>query len=128
MEKDPETAYLDFQERLDYAETLFKAALERFHTCRRELPSFDPEIDQYLTSYADGLIDLLTGSLQWSRVNHRYNTFMNDEDRKNNVMRLALDGSPANENDVPVYWFGHGHVAQIFLLGCLVIYLFLCVQ
>jgi len=91
IQKDPETAHLDFQERLDYAEKLFKAAVDRFHACRRELPSFNPEIDQYLNLYGDGLIDLAAGNLQWSRVCRRYRTFMNDEDRRDNIMRLALE-------------------------------------
>ncbi|KAH0825979.1 isoprenoid synthase domain-containing protein [Lanmaoa asiatica] len=102
MQNDPETAHLDFQGRLDYAEKLFKAALERFQACRQELPSFGPEMDQYLALYTDGLIDMVIGNLQWSLVNGRYNTFTSDEDRRNNVMRLALDGFPAHENDVSV--------------------------
>lgn len=103
IEKAPETAHLDFQGRLDYAEKLFKAGLERFYARRRELPSFGPEMDQYLALYADGLLDVIAGNLQWSRVVRRYNTFTHDEDRKNNVVRLALGGSSANENDVLVY-------------------------
>ena len=91
IQKDPETAHLDFQEGLDYAEKLFKAAVDRFHACRRELPSFNPEIDQYLKLYADGLVDIAAGNLQWSRVSRRYRTFTNDEDRRNNIMRLALE-------------------------------------
>ncbi|KAH0825963.1 isoprenoid synthase domain-containing protein [Lanmaoa asiatica] len=102
IQKDPETAHLDFQGRVDYAEKLFKEALDRFQASRRELPSFGPEMDQCLTMYADGLIDLAVGNLQWSRVNGRYNTFTSDEDRRNNVVRLALDGSPGDENNVPV--------------------------
>ncbi|KAH0825958.1 isoprenoid synthase domain-containing protein [Lanmaoa asiatica] len=102
IQKDPETAHLDFQGGLDYAEKLFKAALDRFQVCRQELPSFGPEMDQYLAMYADGLIDFAAGNVHWSRVTRRYSTFTNDEDRKNNVMRLALGGSPANENNVPV--------------------------
>ncbi|KAH0825949.1 isoprenoid synthase domain-containing protein [Lanmaoa asiatica] len=103
IQKDPETAHLDFQGRLDYAEELFKAALDRFQACRQELPSLGPEMDQYLTVYADGLIDWAIGNLQWSRVTSRYNRFTNDEDRRNNIVRLALDGSPANKNHVPAY-------------------------
>ncbi|KAH0825981.1 isoprenoid synthase domain-containing protein [Lanmaoa asiatica] len=102
MQNDPETTHLDFQGRLDYAEKLFKAALDCFQACRREIPSFGPEMDQYLAMYADGLIDMVIGNLQWSRVTRRYSAFANDEDRRNNIMRLALCGSPANESDVPV--------------------------
>ena len=91
LQRDPETAHLDFQERLDYAERLFKATVDRFHACKRELPSFNPEIDQYLNLYVDGLIDLAVGNAQWSRVTRRYRTFTNDEDRRNNIMRLALE-------------------------------------
>ncbi|KAH0825959.1 isoprenoid synthase domain-containing protein [Lanmaoa asiatica] len=102
IQKDPETAHLDFQGRLDYAEKLLKAALDRFQACRRDLPSFGPEMDQYLAVYADGLLDWAIGNLQWSRVTSRYNRFTNDEDRRNNIVRLALDGSPEDEKDVPI--------------------------
>ena len=88
IQKGSETTHLDFQEGLDYPE---KLSVDRFHACRRELPSFNLEIDQYLNLYADGLIDFAAGNLQWSRVSRRYRTFTNDEDRKNNIMRLALE-------------------------------------
>ncbi|KAH0825982.1 hypothetical protein J3R83DRAFT_7577 [Lanmaoa asiatica] len=87
MQNDPETAHLDFQGRLDYAEKLFKAALDNFQACR---------------SY-HGLIDMAIGNVQWSRINRRYSTFTSNEDRRSNIVRLALDGSPENEKaHVPI--------------------------
>lgn len=60
-------------------------------------------MDRYLALYIDGLMDLAAGNLQWSRVVRRYKTFTNDEDRGNNVVRMAFDGSSANVNEIPVY-------------------------
>lgn len=92
MQKDPMTAHLNLQERFDHTEKLFTAALDRFHAYKEQLPSFNGDLDQHLAAYADGLIDWIVGNIEWSSVNHRYKTFLNDGDRKNNTMRLQLDG------------------------------------
>jgi hypothetical protein len=91
MQKDPMTGHLDLQERLDHTEKLFTVALDRFHTCRKKLPSFNRDLDQHVAAYADGLIDWVTGNIEWSAVNHRYKTFLDDRDRMNNTMRLELN-------------------------------------
>ena len=85
------TGRMDLQERLNHTQKMFTAALDRFHACREELPSINPDLDQQVAAYADGLIDWVAGNIQWSSVNHRYKTFLDDEDRKNNIMRLDLD-------------------------------------
>ncbi|KAG9318589.1 isoprenoid synthase domain-containing protein [Chiua virens] len=92
MQKDPVTDHLDLQQRLDFTEKLFKAALDRFYACKKTLPSYNRDLDQHLAAYADGLIDWIAGNIQWSAVNHRYNTFVDDQDRKNHIMRLEFDG------------------------------------
>lgn len=91
MQKDPVTDHMDLQERLDHTKKLFVAALDRFHVCRENLPSINEDMDQQVSAYADGLIDWVVGNIQWSSVNHRYNTFLNDRDRKSNIMKLDLD-------------------------------------
>jgi len=91
LEKDPMTSHLDLQGRLDHAEKLFAAALDRFHACRKNMPSFDQDMDQQVAAYADGLIDWAIGNIEWSCVNHRYNTFLDDKDRKNGIMRVELN-------------------------------------
>jgi len=90
LQKDPMTNHLDLQERLDYIEKLFKTAWDRFQACREKLPSFDPDMDQQVAAYADGLIDWIVGNIQWSSLNHRYSTFLNDADRKKNILRMEL--------------------------------------
>lgn len=91
MQKDLMTGHLDLQERLDHTEKLFTVALDRFHACRKKLPSFNRDLDHHVAAYADGLIDWVTGNIEWSAVNHRYKTFLDDRDRKNNTMRLELN-------------------------------------
>ncbi|KAF8559681.1 terpenoid synthase [Imleria badia] len=91
MQKDPMTAHLNLQERLDHGEKLFTAALDRFHAYRKQLPSFSRDLDQHVAAYAEGLIDWVVGNIEWSAVNHRYKTFLNDADRKKNIMKLQLD-------------------------------------
>jgi len=89
IQKDPTTDHLDLQERIRYATKLFNAALDRFHSCRQKLPSFgDVALDRHVSSYADGLVDWIVGNIEWSIVNHRYNTFVHEKDRRNNIMRL----------------------------------------
>ncbi|KAF9227803.1 terpenoid synthase [Gyrodon lividus] len=89
IQKDPTADHLNLQERIDYATKLFKAALDRFHACRNKLSSFgDVDLDRQVSSYADGLVDWAVGNIEWSVVNHRYNTFINETDRKNNIMKL----------------------------------------
>ncbi|KIJ16522.1 hypothetical protein PAXINDRAFT_176239 [Paxillus involutus ATCC 200175] len=86
---DPTIDCLDLQARICYAAKLFRAALDRFHACRENLPSFDDaDLDRQVSSYADGLIDCVVGNIEWCAVTRRYNTFINETDRKNNIMRL----------------------------------------
>jgi len=89
-ESDEETSHLDMQGALDYSGKLVEAAMEHFHARVRDLPSFNPEIDAYLVSYVEGMIDMIVGNVQWSRVSRRYNAFANEEDKMNNVVRWAL--------------------------------------
>lgn len=91
MQKDPMTAHMDLQERIDHTGKLFTAALDRFDACRKQIPSFNQDMDQHVAAYADGLIDWVTGNIEWSAVNHRYNTFLNSGDRKKLIMRVHLD-------------------------------------
>ncbi|KAG6376252.1 isoprenoid synthase domain-containing protein [Boletus reticuloceps] len=91
MEKDLMASHMDLQTRLDHTEKLFTAALDRFHACRKELPSFNADLDRHVAAYADGLIDWIAGNIEWSSLNHRYKTFLNGEDRKNCIMKIELD-------------------------------------
>ncbi|KAH7907036.1 isoprenoid synthase domain-containing protein, partial [Hygrophoropsis aurantiaca] len=89
IHRDPGTKHLDLQGRINYAGKLFETAIGRFQKCREMLPSFeDPVIDRQVSEYADGLLDWTVGNIEWSLVNHRYNTFNNEEDREKNIMRL----------------------------------------
>ncbi|KAG1750714.1 isoprenoid synthase domain-containing protein [Suillus lakei] len=89
FQKDPTTQHLDLQERFDHAGKLFQAALNRFNTCRDALPSFgDEERNRQVAAFADGLMDWILGSIEWSMVNQRYKVFVNDDDRRENVLRL----------------------------------------
>ena len=91
MQKDPTTEHLDLQERLDYAMKLFTAALDGFNKYREKTPSIDEATDRYVAEYADGLVDWVVGNIQWSGVNHRYKVFLNDEDKRNYIMKMDLD-------------------------------------
>ncbi|OAX32838.1 terpenoid synthase [Rhizopogon vinicolor AM-OR11-026] len=89
IQKDPNTQHLDLQERIDHAGKLFQAAMDRFNACRDALPSFgDEETDRQVAAFADGLVDWVLGSIEWSIANHRYRVFVDDDDRKNNILRL----------------------------------------
>ncbi|KAF9238506.1 isoprenoid synthase domain-containing protein [Melanogaster broomeanus] len=90
IQKDPTTNHLDLQGRFDYAAKLFREARDRFNACRDNLPSFgDVDLDRQVSAYADGLVDWVTGNIQWSIVNRRYKVFRNDADRKNSILRLS---------------------------------------
>jgi len=89
IEKDPTTQHLDLQGRLHHAGRIFQAALDRFSACRDGLPSFgDGETDRQVAAFADGLVDWVLGSIEWSMVNQRYYVFLNDDDRRKNIIRL----------------------------------------
>ncbi|KAG1754774.1 isoprenoid synthase domain-containing protein [Suillus paluster] len=89
IQKDPTTQHLDLQDRFDHAGKLFQVALDRFNACRDALPSFGDEGgDKQVAAFADGLVDWIRGSIEWSMVNHRYRVFVNDDDRRENILRL----------------------------------------
>lgn len=89
IQKDPTTQHLDFQGRIDHAGELFQVALDRFNACRCTLPGFgNEETDRQVAAFADGLVDWVSGNIEWSIINHRYNVFMNEDDRRDNILRL----------------------------------------
>ncbi|KAG9317937.1 isoprenoid synthase domain-containing protein [Chiua virens] len=88
MQTDPATRGLDLQGRLDYVEKLFREALERFSTSKKNLPGVGQGLDQQLAIYADSMMDFVVGNLEWSAITPRYRVFMNDEDKKNMILRL----------------------------------------
>jgi len=89
IQKDPITRHLDLQDRFHHAGRLFQAALDRFNVCKNALPSFgDEETDRQVAAFADGLVDWVLGSIEWSIVNHRYNVFVSDDDRTRHILRL----------------------------------------
>ncbi|OAX35170.1 terpenoid synthase [Rhizopogon vinicolor AM-OR11-026] len=90
IQKDPTTQHItDLQGRFDHAGNLFQAALNRFNACRDALPGFgDEETDRQVAAYGDGLVDWVSGNIEWSIVNQRYSVFRNDDDRQNHVLRL----------------------------------------
>jgi len=88
IQNDPTTQHLDLQEAIYHAGSLFQAALNRFNTCRDSLPGFDDETDRQVAAFADGLVDFMSGNIEWSLVNQRYKVFANDDDRRNNILRL----------------------------------------
>jgi hypothetical protein len=90
IRNDKETSHLDLQGALDHSGKLVEANMERFHACVRDLPSFNPEIDAYLASYAEALLEATVGNLNWHRVSRRYGVFENEEDKKKNIVKWAL--------------------------------------
>jgi len=88
--KDPETNRLDLQGSIDHAGQLFQSAVGRFHKYRSMLPSFGEEMDRQVQDYVDGLMVWSIGNIEWSMVNHRYNTFDDEESRQNGVMRMIV--------------------------------------
>jgi hypothetical protein len=89
MQMDPATQHLDLQERFDHAGKLFHVALDRFNICRDALPSFgDEETNRQVAVFADGLMDWIVGSIEWSEVTKRYKVFVDDNDRRENILRL----------------------------------------
>ncbi|KAH9922479.1 isoprenoid synthase domain-containing protein [Fomitopsis serialis] len=63
---------LDLQSAVDFVGDLCKHSIDRFHFLRENLPSWDPETDQQVAVYVDGLADWITGSLKWSFESERY--------------------------------------------------------
>ncbi|EGO21839.1 putative terpene cyclase [Serpula lacrymans var. lacrymans S7.9] len=88
--KDPETKHLDAQGSIDHAGKIFQSAVARFHKYRSMLPSFGEEMDRQVQDYVDGLIDWSVGNIEWSMVNHRYNTFDDEQSRRSGVMRMVV--------------------------------------
>ncbi|KAI5994098.1 isoprenoid synthase domain-containing protein [Pisolithus orientalis] len=82
--QDPSTACLDLQHAIDYAANLFNQTLDRFTEYRSKLARDDPQ----LQAYADAMVDLFVGVIEWQLASTRYNVFESDEDRFNGIMRL----------------------------------------
>jgi hypothetical protein len=63
--------------------------MDRFNACKDALPRFgDEETDRQVAAYVDGLMVWVLGSIEWSIANRRYSVFVNDHDRRNNILRL----------------------------------------
>ncbi|KAF9234791.1 isoprenoid synthase domain-containing protein [Melanogaster broomeanus] len=96
IQKDPTTNHLDLQGRFDYTAKLFREARDRFHACRSNLPSFgDLDLDRQVSAYADGLVDWVAGSIQWSIVNRRYNVFRNDAGQEEKHLEVEPEPPPS---------------------------------
>lgn len=82
--QDPSTACLDLQHAIDYAVNLFNQTLDRFTEYRSKLTRGEPQ----LQAYANAMVDLFVGVIEWQLASTRYNVFESDEDRFNGIMRL----------------------------------------
>jgi len=112
MEKDPTTRHLDLQARFDHAGKLFQAAADRFNTCRCTLPGFDDEeTDRQVASLVDGLVDWVSGNIEWSINIQRYNVFKNEDDKRDHILRL---------DD---HWVASGRFKLLLLLSIIVAYI-----
>ncbi|KAH7906660.1 isoprenoid synthase domain-containing protein [Hygrophoropsis aurantiaca] len=85
MQQDPR---LDLQGVIDCAGQLFESALARFKECRASIPSIDEETDKMLATYAQWMVDIFVGGVEWSLVTPRYRVFDSEENRRKGLMAL----------------------------------------
>ncbi|KAI6110694.1 isoprenoid synthase domain-containing protein [Pisolithus croceorrhizus] len=81
---DPSTACSDLQEAVDCAADLFNQTLDRFTEYRSKPHRDNPQ----LLAYADAMVDLFAGLIEWQLQSTRYNVFESDEDRANGIVRI----------------------------------------
>ncbi|KIJ59276.1 hypothetical protein HYDPIDRAFT_44104 [Hydnomerulius pinastri MD-312] len=84
--QDPKTQHLltDLQGAINHAAGLLFAALDRFQQHREALSP--DKLD--LVAYANCLLDIVVGGIEWEMVSLRYKVFETDADRENGVLRL----------------------------------------
>ncbi|KAI6022011.1 isoprenoid synthase domain-containing protein [Pisolithus marmoratus] len=82
--EDPSTGCSDLQQAIDCAANIFNQTLDRFTEYRRQLARDKPQ----LQAYADALVDLFVGLIEWHLASARYNVFESDEDRVNGIVRI----------------------------------------
>ncbi|KAH7906655.1 isoprenoid synthase domain-containing protein [Hygrophoropsis aurantiaca] len=85
MQQDPQ---LDLQGAIDCVGQLFESTLARFKACRTSLPLVDKETDKMLAVYADMMVDMFAGNVEWSLVTPRYRLFDCEEHRQKGIMVL----------------------------------------
>ena len=85
---------LDLQSAFDFVGDLCKHSMDRFIECRKQLPSWGPEIDRDVAIYADGLEHWMVGCLHWSFDTERYFGTHGHEIKKTKVITLLPPGGP----------------------------------
>ena len=63
---------VDRQTAIEQAGELWEKTLHYFFQCRKEVPSWGPEIDRQVALYIQGLEDWIIANAEWSFVTERY--------------------------------------------------------
>lgn len=63
---------LSLQEAADYVGDHFKVLVDRFLTCKADLPSRGPALDPVVAQYTMAMGDWVAGNLKWSFDVQRY--------------------------------------------------------
>jgi len=83
----PTSPAADLQGAINEAATLFESSLERFNNARSAIAARGSDIAPALERYAQGIVDLFVGNIEWSLVIPRYRVFDNEADREKRIMR-----------------------------------------
>ncbi|EEB94990.1 hypothetical protein MPER_06109 [Moniliophthora perniciosa FA553] len=76
------------QSALDYVGQLCKETIDNFNESRKNIPSWDPEVDDIVQRYVKGLQDWIVGALHWSFMTTRYFGENGQEVKNNRYVKL----------------------------------------
>ncbi|PPQ86910.1 hypothetical protein CVT25_009796 [Psilocybe cyanescens] len=79
---------MSLQEAVDYVGDLCAQTIDTFCRNKERLPSWNPEIDDMVARYVQGLQDWIVGSLHWSFQTRRYFGEQGMEVKKHRVVKL----------------------------------------
>ncbi|KAK7455115.1 Alpha-muurolene synthase [Stygiomarasmius scandens] len=82
------------QGAMDYVGDLCKQTIDGFNENRKKIPSWDPEVDDMVQRYVQGLQDWIVGSLHWSFMTTRYFGAEGQQIKENRLVKLL----PVNES------------------------------
>lgn len=76
------------QEAFDAAGQFFETYVQEFLTCKEQLPSWGPEVDEAVSRYVTGLECWVSGGIEWSLSGPRY--FGDSVEEVRRTRRVAL--------------------------------------
>lgn len=85
---------MSLQEAVDFVGGLCNKSFDRFAEDKARLPSWNPEIDEQVQTYVQGLEDWMVSTLHWSFDTERYFGKKGLQVKKRRVVKLAPAVAP----------------------------------